>query len=450
MFDPAWEETGHIARAAELLIDWARLALAAVPGATVELVTLRGRTPVVFIDIPGASTDRVLLYGHLDKQPPMPGWSNGRGAWIPAREGDRLYGRGGADDGYAIYAAVLAVLALREQGLDHAPCQILIEACEESGSGDLPFYIDHLGPRLGSPAVVVALDAGAGDYDSLWLTTSLRGQVAGTLTVRVLEECIHSGDGSGVVPSSLRIARGLLSRLENSETGEIISTEFHVPIPPDRREQAQAAAVRLGPSFYDTLPFVRQTTPVTDDVVELMLNRAWRPQLAVTGIDGLPAVRDAAAVFYPQTAMKLSLRVPPTLDVEAAAASLTTLLEADPPYRCEVTFLPEMLSSGWHAPPTVKWLEECLDAASNNAFGSPSALMGGGGGIPFLSMLGERFPRAQFVVTGVLGPASNAHGPNEFLHVPTAMRITAVMALLLLDAVEGSCGHNTHLVKGRR
>lgn len=436
MFDRAWVETGHIARAADLLASWARDALSDVSGATVDLVTLPGRTPIIFIDIPGTSTGRVLVYGHLDKQPPMPGWSNGRSAWVPSLEGDRLYGRGGADDGYAIYAAVLAVVALKEQGLDHAPCQILIEACEESGSDDLPFYIDHLAERIGSPAVVVALDAGAGDYESLWLTTSLRGQVAGTLSVQVLDQGIHSGDGSGVVPSSFRVARHLLSRLEDPETGDVVPTQFHAPIPQVHCDQAQAAAASLGNSFYDTLPFARNTRPVTDDVFELMLNRAWRPQLAVTGIDGLPAVEDAGAVTYPSTSLKLSLRLPPVLDPVLAATFLKDLLEDDPPYACEVSFTPQMMSSGWHARPTAKWLEQSLDFASRSAFGSPSALMGGGGGIPFLSMLAERFPEAQFVVTGVLGPASNAHGPDEFLHIPTAKRITAVVARLLFDAAD--------------
>lgn len=435
-FDAAWAESGHIDRAAGLLADWALEMLTDIPGTTVEIVRLPGRTPVVFVDIPGGSPEPVLIYGHLDKQPPMAGWSDGRSAWVPSLEGDRLYGRGGADDGYAIYAAVLAVVALHEQGLGYARCQILIEACEESGSGDLPHYIDHLAPLLGSPTVVVALDGGAGDYDGLWLTTSLRGQVAGTLTVRVLEEGVHSGDGAGVAASSFRIARHLLSRLEDPETGTIMPSQFHVAIPHERRDQADAAGARLGRSFHDALPFVPGARPVTDDVVELMLNRAWRPQLVVTGIDGLPAVRDAAAVLHPDVALKLSLRLPPTLDPVAAAASLKALLERDPPYGCEVSFRCEMQSPGWHAPTTAMWLGDSLANASRDAFGSPSALMGGGGGIPFLSMLGERFPGAQFVVTGVLGPQSNAHGPNEFLHVPTAMRITAVVARLLFDAAE--------------
>lgn len=431
-FDPEWAANGHLDRAVRLMTEWAREQLADVPGASVDVVTLPGRTPVVVVDIPGDAAAAVLIYGHLDKQPPMEGWTNGRSAWHPSLEGDRLYGRGGADDGYAIFSAVTAIRGLREQGQAHPRCMILIEACEESGSADLPYYMDHLAPRLGVPTVVVALDAGCGNYDQLWLTTSLRGQVAGTLSVRVLGEGIHSGDASGVVPSSFRIASHLLSRLEDPATGEI-AREFHVDIPDDRRTQAAQAAAALGPGFHSALPFPQDMVPVHDDVSELVLNRSWRPQLAITGIDGLPSVADAAAVMQPVTALKLSLRLPPTLDPQVAAQRLKALLERDPPYQCKVSFRIDMVTPGWHAPAAPPWLQASLDGASSRVFGAPGALIGGGGGIPFLAMLGERFPNAQFVVTGVLGPQSNAHGPNEFLHIPYAKRITAAMALLLRD-----------------
>lgn len=431
-FDPDWAASGHLDRAVELLANWARARLGDVPGAAVDVVRLPARTPLIFIDIPGDGDASVLLYGHLDKQPSMTGWTHGRSAWNPVIEDDRLYGRGGADDGYALFSAISAVLALREQRVDHPRCMILIEACEESGSEDLPHYFAHLASRIGVPAVVIALDAGCGNYDRLWMTTSLRGQVAGTLTVRVLTEGVHSGDAAGVVPSSFRIARQLLSRLEDPATGEIVQ-EFHAPIPDERRAQATTAAAVLGDSFHDRLPFPAGMGPVTADVAELVLNRSWRPQLAITGIDGLPGVSEAAAVMQPTTALKLSLRLAPTSDPEAVAARMKAMLEADPPYRCEVTFHVDMVSRGWHAPAVAPWLEASLDRGSSSTFGAPGALIGGGGGIPFLAMLGERFPSAQFVVTGVLGPQSNAHGPNEFLHIPTARRVTAVIAQVLRD-----------------
>lgn len=434
-FDPDWARNGHMDRATALMADWARRMLGDVPGAVVDVLSPAGLTPLIFVDIPGDEAGATLIYGHLDKQPPMAGWTHGRGAWTPRIEGDRLYGRGGADDGYAIFSAVAAVLALREQGLSHPRTMILIEASEESGSPDLAAHVEALAPRLGEPALVIALDAGCGNYDQLWVTTSVRGQVAGTLSVRTLDQGAHSGDASGVAPSPFRIACHLISRLEDPATGEV-AADFQVAIPLARRRQAEHAAAALGAGVYDSLAFSQGVRPVSDDLTELALNRAWRPQLTVTGLDGLPAVASAAAVLQPALALKLSLRLPPTLDPHGAAARLKALLEADPPYGAQISFRIDMVSTGWNAPAVAPWLAASLDAASLAAFGAPSALMGGGGGIPFLAMLGEMFPSAQFVVTGVLGPESNAHGPNEFLHLPTARRVTAAVARLLHDATK--------------
>lgn len=436
-FDPDWAANGHIDDAVELMTQWSRQQLAGIPGASVEVVRLGSRTPVILVEVPGDERACVLIYGHLDKQPPMEGWTHGRSAWVPSLEGRRLYGRGGADDGYAIFSAVTSLRALHEQAAALPRCTILIEACEESGSGDLPAYVEHLAGRIGTPAVVVALDAGCGNYDQLWLTTSLRGQVAGTLTVRVLDEGIHSGDGSGVVPSSYRVARQLLSRLESEDSGEV-AEDFHAAIPQHCREQAQVAAEALGARFYGQLPLANGVRPVADSVGELILNRSWRPQLAVTGIDGLPAVVDAAAVTYPTISLKISLRLPPSLDPMATADKLKALFETDPPYGAQVSFQPQLQSKGWLAPPTSPWLQQVIEEASIAAFGARPALIGGGGGIPFLSMLGERYPQAQFIVTGVLGPQSNAHGPNEFLDIPTAVRVTIAMAHILRDVQRGA------------
>jgi acetylornithine deacetylase/succinyl-diaminopimelate desuccinylase-like protein len=432
-FDPEWAAHGHMEEAVALFERWARAKLPRLPGAALEVVRLPGRTPVILIDIPGQGADTVLLYGHLDKQPEMTGWADGYGPWIPRLEGDKLYGRGGADDGYSMFGALGALMALHEQGVSHAPCSVLIEACEESGSYDLPYYIDHLAQRLGDPSLVVCLDSGCGNYDQLWLTTSLRGMASGTLNVQVLEEGVHSGDASGIVPSSFRILRLLLSRLEDEETGAIRPAELYVQVPPDRVTQARRAAAALGNTVYTKFPFVAGMAPMTDDLTELVLNRTWRPQLAVTGIDGLPPPGNAGNVLLPSTVAKLSLRLPPTLDPAAAERVLRTLLEKSPPYRARVAFDVEASAAGWNAPTPSPWLEQSLARSSELAFGAPPAYMGEGGSIPFMAMLGEKFPQAQFVVTGVLGPHSNAHGPNEFLHIPTARRVSLVIALVLAD-----------------
>jgi acetylornithine deacetylase/succinyl-diaminopimelate desuccinylase-like protein len=418
-------------QAVSLFETWARGKLAALPGATLEVVRLPGRTPVILVDVPGEGADTVLLYGHLDKQPEMTGWADDLGPWTPVIKDGRLYGRGGADDGYALFGAMTAILALRDQGVPHARCVILIEACEESGSYDLPFYVDHLAERIGSPSLVICLDSGCGDYERLWLTTSLRGLTGGQLTVKVLEEGVHSGDASGVVASSFRIARDLLSRLEDPATGKILPDAFWVEVPADRLEQARRAAAIIGEQTWAKFPFVAGMRPVVDDPVELILNRTWRPQLAVVGAEGLPTPSNAGNVLRPFTTLKLSLRLPPTLKASEAAALMRRTLEVDPPYGAEVAFAVEGAESGWNAPAMAPWLETAVEQASQAAFGEPASMLGEGGSIPFMGMLGAKFPAAQFMITGVLGPHSNAHGPNEFLDILTGKRVTEAVAHVL-------------------
>jgi acetylornithine deacetylase/succinyl-diaminopimelate desuccinylase-like protein len=435
-FDPDWAAHGHMDQAVAMFEAWARRKIEPLKGSTLEVVRLEGRTPVILIDIPGEGADSVLLYGHLDKQPEMTGWSEGLGPWTPVIRGDKLYGRGGADDGYAMFGALSAILALREAGLAHARCVILIEACEESGSPDLPFYVDHLGPKLGHPSLVVCLDSGCGDYERMWLTTSLRGLMSGALTVRVLDEGVHSGDASGIVPSSFRILRTLLSRLDDPETGAVLPPALHAEIPAQRVRQADQAAKILGQDVYAKFPFAPGMAPVSQDLAELVLNRTWRSTLSIIGVDGVPSMGSAGNVLRPFTAAKLSIRLPPTVDAKTAAVAVKHVLEADPPYGAKVGFDVDSAETGWNAPALAPWLEASVARASRAAFGPEPAYMGEGGSIPFMGMLGEKFPKAQFVITGVLGPHSNAHGPNEFLHIPTGKRLSHAVALILSDHVE--------------
>ncbi len=459
MFDKDWVAHGYMDKAVAQLSGWARAK--AIEGMTVEVVRLPGRTPLIFIDVPASSDaksgeDCVLLYGHLDKQPEMTGWAEHLGPWKPVIEGDKLYGRGGADDGYAIFGSLAAILALKAQKTPHARCVVLIEACEESGSVDLPYYVDHLAARIGKPSLIICLDSGCGNYDQLWLTTSLRGLVGGNLTVTVLEEGVHSGDASGVVASSFRILRTLLSRLEDQNTGNIVPKEFHVEVPGQRIEQAKQAAKVLGDAVYSKFPWVDGMQPVSRDDAELVLNRTWRAALSITGVGGIPALDSAGNVLRPFTAMKLSLRVPPTLNATKAGVALKALLEKDPPYGAKVTFDLEKAGTGWNAPALAAWLEQSVDAASREFFGPPPAYMGEGGSIPFMGMLGEKFPGAQFLITGVLGPHSNAHGPNEFIHIPTGKRVSMCVARVLADhhtasvagLTQGVGATHAHTVKG--
>jgi len=430
-FDADWRAHGYMEQAVELIASWIRAQN--VEGLVLEVVRLPERTPLIFIEVPGESNETVLLYGHLDKQPPMHDWEEGLGPWQPVLRDDRLYGRGAADDGYSAFAAVTAIKALQVQGQPHPRCVVIIEADEESGSDDLPAYVDALRERIGTPSLVICLDSGCGNYEQLWVTTSLRGLLAGTLSVTILEEGVHSGAASGIVPSSFRIVRQLLDRLEDADTGDILVRELHVEIPAQRREQIRNAAKVLGSSVYESFPFAAGSRPVTHDVEQLLLNRTWRPALEITGAAGLPPLETAGNVLRPVTTLKLSLRLPPTLDAGTARQHVKKLLERDPPYGCRVRFDAEQGSSGWNAPLEEPWLVESVDEASLAFFGRNACNWGEGGTIPFMGMLGERFPRAQFVITGVLGPRSNAHGPNEFLHLPTATKLTACVARILVD-----------------
>ncbi len=443
-FDPAWQANGHMDRGVSLFETWARGKLKSLPGSTLEVLRLADRTPLIFIEVPGGASARagatkqnadstVLMYGHLDKQPEMTGWSEGLGPWEPVRRGDKLFGRGGADDGYAMFAGLSALLALKEQNIAHARVVMVIEASEESGSPDLPFYIEHLSARIGTPDLVVCLDSGCGNYDQLWLTTSLRGMVMGNLTVRVLNEGVHSGAASGIVPSSFRILRALLSRIEDEATGRMTLPQLFADIPADRRRQAQEAADILGDTVHTELPFAAPTLPMGDNDAELILEKTWRPQLAVTAMEGYPLPRDGGNVLLPFSTAKLSLRLPPTCSADEARAAVKQALERDPPYQAQVSFDSPRGETGWNAPSLAPWLEAALNKASLSVFGKPVAFQGEGGSIPFMAMLGKKFPQTQFVVTGVLGPHSNAHGPNEFLHLPTAKKISACIASILTD-----------------
>lgn len=430
-FDPDWDENGYIEQATQHVFDWC--ARQDVAGMTCEIVRLPGRTPLIFMEIPGEGDDTVLMYGHLDKQPEMTGWADDLGPWKPVIKDGKLYGRGGADDGYAAYASLTALLALQREGIPHARCVVMIEACEESGSYDLPHYIEHLSDRIGTPSLVVCLDSGAGNYEQVWLTVSLRGMCSGTLRADVLHEGVHSGYASGFVPSSFRVLRQLISRLEDEQTGEILPDFLQAEIPAQRQRQTQRMAEALGDSIAEAYPFREGVRPQADNTFERVLNRTWRAALSVTGADGLPPLASAGNVLRPYTSLKLSMRLPPTTDGEEATRRMKETLEADPPNNAVVSFETDHAATGWNAPDIAPWLNASLQAASQAAFGKDAMYMGEGGTIPFMAMLGESFPQAQFMITGVLGPKSNAHGPNEFLHIPYARKLTTCVAQVLAD-----------------
>ena len=449
MFDPDWAAHGHLARVLQSATDWVEQQR--VPGLRCEIIRLNNaqgvaRTPVLFFELPAsagrdgtpapASGQTVLMYGHLDKQPEFDGWRSDLGPWTPKVVDGKLYGRGSADDGYAVYASIAAIQAIQAQGRAHPRIVGLIETCEESGSSDLLPYVDALRNRLGDVGLVICLDSGAGNYDQLWLTTSLRGMASGTLRVDILTEGVHSGDASGLVPSSFRILRNVLDRLEDSATGRLLPDVFHCEVPAERLAQARVTADILGEELFRRFPWAHHdcggstafALPTTSDPVEALLNRTWRPTLSVTGAQGFPALQDAGNVLRPYTAFKLSLRLPPLVEASQAVEQLKTLLEDNAPYQAKVTFTPAGAASGWNAPSTSDWFESALQSASQAHFGAACGTIGQGGTIPLMNMLSQGFPQAQMMVCGVLGPKSNAHGPNEFLHLDYARRLTASVA----------------------
>jgi len=434
-FDADWHEHGYMEDAVQQIFGWCKAQ--DVEGMTLDIIRLEGRTPLIFMEIPAQGEvdpdDTILMYGHLDKQPEMTGWADGLGPWIPVIKDGKLYGRGGADDGYAAYSSLAAIMAVQRQDLPHARIVVIIEACEESGSYDLPFYIDHLKEQIGTPSLVVCLDSGAGNYEQLWLTVSLRGMAAGTLRADVLEEGVHSGYASGVVPSSFRVLRQMISRLEDEKTGTVILKDLYAPIPEQRMQQTRAMAEALGDSIWQAYPFVDGVEPMAANNVERILNRTWRPALSYTGVGGMPELDSAGNVLRPYTALKLSMRIPATVDGENASQVMKEALEADPPSNAKVSFESDHAATGWNAPEIAPWLHNSLEKASQASYGRGVMYMGEGGTIPFMAMLGDFFPEAQFMITGVLGPKSNAHGPNEFLHIPFARKLTTCVAGVISD-----------------
>lgn len=431
MFDPAWEANGHMDAAVQLMADWCRAQ--PLRGMRVEVRKLAGRTPVLLVDVPGELPGSVLLYGHLDKQPEFTGWLPGLGPWEPVVRDGKLYGRGAADDGYAVFSSLTAIAALRAQQIALPRCVLLIEASEESGSIDLPAHLEALGDAIGDPSLVVCLDAECGNYDQVWCTTSLRGNLVGNLHVRVLDEGVHSGMATGIAPTPFRIIEQLLTRLESPVNGGLLLDELSVAIPRDRRAQIDAAARVLGESVAGKLPWAAGVRAVSNDPAELLINSTWKATLAVTGADGLPSTVSAGNVLLPSLTLKLSLRLPPTCDPARAARAVKEALEHKPPYGAQVRFDSGAASPGWNAPAFAPWLEESITRASRQIYGREAVHLGCGGTIPFMGMLGERFPRTQFFITGVLGPHANAHGPNEFLHLEYAEKLTACVSLVLAD-----------------
>ena len=439
MFDEHWEESGHIEAAIQLLADWARQR--SIADAHVEIHRLPERTPVLTVTVPAtsATTGTCVLYGHLDKQPPLGDWSEGLDPYVPVRRGDRLYGRGLADDGYSVFAALLALESLEAAGRAHARCVVLIEASEESASSDLEAHLDALTDHLGQVELMICLDSGALTYDRLWVTSSLRGNVNVRVKVDVVPRALHSGLASGVVPSSFRVLRQLLDRVEDAETGKVLLPELFTDIPDEHVEAARALTEEFGDVAAEGLEVLDGVRLMGKSSVKRQLRRTWRPALSIIGMGGIPEPEIAGNVLRTSTTAVLSMRLPPTVPSDVAADAMVDVLSADPPEGAHVSVTVDSRGDGWVAAARAPWLASALVAASRDAFGRDPGFIGEGGSIPFLAELGRRYPGCQFVATGLIGPDANAHGIDEMLHLPTFVGVTnAVATIVAAHAVSAS------------
>lgn len=436
-FDDDWEHNTHMWAAANILYEWGwKQQHYFSTDFHTEIIKEAGRTPLLYTEVqgtPGSAGGTILIYGHMDKQPAGEGWRANLGPCTPVLEGDYLFGRGPADDGYAYFAALCALRIVAKLGLPYSRCIIMIEAGEESGSPDLSYYMDRLADEIGSVDLIIALDSGCIDYNRLCLTTSLRGYLAADLHTQILTEGKHSGEGGGIVPDVDRIERALLNTIEDAETGKILLPELEITIPEERLDDALVVADILGSKeIINRFSWIPGCHPSNLSPYELILDNTWRISMHKSG-SSIPSLDKAANVLRPEQTSRLVFRLPPTLDPDYAYTCLRNRLENRTPQGAQVSFEHKMSARGWNAPTLTPWLKDSLDSASIAFFGNPMVAMGEGGCIPFMTMLGERFPNAQFVITGVLGPKSNAHAPNEALHLPTAMRVTACVAKIIAN-----------------
>ena len=424
-FDPDWQENGILSLVCREAAEFGKQFF---PKGDFEVLEEKGRSPCLFFSIPGAGgsprdTSRtVFFYGHLDKQPPANGWSEGLGPWEPVIRDGRLYGRGSADDGYSVYAALTVIRSLEELGIPHPRCVGLIETREETGSDDLPYFLEKIRGRCGRPALVCVLDSGAGNYEQLWLTSSLRGACFGTLRVRILNSGMHSGTASAVVPSSFDIVRILLDRVQDPVSGTFKDPVFSVDIPAYRLQEIQETAKVTGQDFFRNFPWSSNSDgghshPRFQKPSEAMLAQCWFPSLSVTGAAGLPDLGNAGNMLRAETALRLSVRIPPSLSPSIALQSLKKSLTEDPPFNADVRFENSEALPGWDAPKESLWFRQACNESSLAMWGKPVMHIGEGGSIPILALFQSQFPEAQFAVTGVLGPGSNAHGANESLQL---------------------------------
>ena len=432
-FDADWEENGYLDAAIETFVSWVKSL--PLEKTTISVHRLKNRSPLLLITIEGEVSNEVLFYSHLDKQPEATGWSEGKGPWKPVIEDGWLFGRGSVDDGYGGYAGILSVLGLQEQGISHPTCRFLIETGEESGSPDLELYLDELKSQLGTPDLVIVLDTGGMDYDRLWVTQSLRGIVAGTLSVKVSSVGVHSGHGSGVMPSSFRLARQLLSRLEDENTGEILPEWLHLKINDEMKNTCSEIVKMKGDEMKD-FPLLEGVKKQVEDPLDIFMTMNLKPSLSVIGADGIPPIEAAGNVLRTNTDLKISIRTPPGIDASTVANKVQKLFEENPPNGAHVTAKMTEVADGFLSPKLPEAISSALEEACKEFYGKNSMSLFIGGTIPVMAMLQSRYSDSKFIITGAGGPGGNAHGPDEKLHISTAKKVTKCMSSVVKSVAD--------------
>lgn len=431
-FDPQWKEHGYLLQACRLAANWIQKI---IPDATCEIIEDEGKTPCLFVEIGSNDLERqektIAFYGHLDKQPENEGWKDGLGPWTPYFDGEYLFGRGACDDGYSVFAMITAVETLRRSKMKHPRIVAIFETQEESGSSDLEGYLHQLKAKIGSPECFIVLDNQCGDYNRLWLNTSLRGNISGTLSVSTMSYGVHSGSFSGIVPDPFTVAMTLLGRIQHPETGEILLDTLQAQIPALRLKQIQEVSLRMGDQIWKTAPLLENVQPKYGNNDAILIQSTWKPSLTIIGIDGIPSIQNAGNVIQGSVSLRLSFRIPPGIDIDNALQSINDCFTQNIPYGCSVTWNSLEYLPGWCAPSHSVKYEKLFHDAGEQVFEEKTLACGQGASIGFIPKFEKLFPKTEIILIGVLGPQSNAHSPNEALNVLYTQKLIETIAIVL-------------------
>ncbi|CAI2368334.1 unnamed protein product [Moneuplotes crassus] len=427
-FDPEFQTNGLIEQAIDNVKGYAESM--DIPGLKFHVHNEEGRAPMALIEIPGNGKKNIMVYGHLDKQPHMEGWTEGTGPTTPTIIGDKLYGRGSTDDGYVSFATLTAVKNILDQGQEIPRIVLVLEAEEESGSKDLVYLLEKCKDIIKTPDVCLCCDSGALDYKTLWLTSSLRGSMGMNVKVSIAKDAFHSGICGGAMPETFRIANNLLDRLEDPITKRM--EKFEVEIEDRFKEEAKNIVGLVGTDLYKDFKLLEGCRPIHhDNLEEMYLNINWRPALAVCGADGLPTLSKAGNVVRASTSLRLKIRLPPSLDAKEMCDEVVKTLSEDVPFGAKIEFDDVSSGSGWVMKDLKEETSKAIHESSEEFYEKKAGLYGIGGSIPFLKTLEGIYPETEILAMGVGGNDCNIHAPDETLDIPYMKKFIPTLSHIL-------------------